>query len=114
MHGLEPHALRFIKHALRGFFGLIEKPGDYESLMEMVKGSHVPELFQAHGRYEMSNTALAAIARERYHPRPYDLDELAGPPPGSLGHEYAMTMKARGLSPRSARAGLRSGAERHH
>ena len=67
--------------------------------MELVKGSHVPELFQAHGRYEMSNPALAAIARARYHPPSYDLDALGRLAPGSLGHEYAMTMKARGLSP---------------
>ena len=98
MDGLEPKVLQFVRHSLRGFWGLTKNPSDYGSLMEIVEGSRLPELFEAHGRFAMSDPAVAALARERYEPPPYDMKELLTLPPGSLGHEYASMMTSRGLT----------------
>ena len=98
MDGLDPAALKFVKHSLKGFLGLTKNAGDYESLIEIVLGSRVPELFEAHGRFAMSDPAVAALARERYEPPLYDTETLRAMPTGSLGYEYAKFLTSRGLS----------------
>lgn len=98
MDGLDPGALRFVKHSLKGVLGITKNPSDYDSLIEIVRGSRIPELFEAHGRYAMSDPAVASLVRERYEPPPYDLAGLLAMPRGSLGHEYATYLQSRGLS----------------
>lgn len=98
MDGLDPKALHFLRHSLRGFFGLTRNPSDYGSLMEIVEGSRWPELFEAHGSFAMSDPEVAALVRERYEAPPYTMAGLLGLPEGSLGHAYASMMTERGLS----------------
>ena len=98
MDGLDPAALAFVKHSLRGFLGLAENPSDYDSLVEIVAGSRLPELFEAHGRFALSDPAVAALARERYNPPLADTQSLLALPEGSLGREYAAFLTSRGLT----------------
>ena len=98
MDELKPAARRFLEHTLRGFAGLARDAGDYESLVEIVRGSRLPELFEAHGRFAMSDPEVADLAKQRYRPPPYDLEGLLAMPTGSLGHEYANFLVSQGLS----------------
>lgn len=98
MDGLDPEALRFMKHSIKGFLGITENPSDYDSLLEIVRGSRAPELFEAHGRFALSDPALAALVRERYVPPRYDMKSLLSMPEGSLGREYAVFLTSRGLT----------------
>ncbi len=98
MDELKPEARQFLTHTLRGFLGLARDAGDYESLVEVVQGSRLPELFEAHERFAMADPDVAALVRKRYTPPPYDMDRLLAMPAGSLGHEYANFLVSQGLS----------------
>lgn len=98
MHGLGPDSIALVQKAMQGFLGTLRMPADFESITQIIEGVHLPELWAAHGEFQLAIPELAALARERYDPGPYDMDALAALPPGTLGHEYATTMRARGLS----------------
>lgn len=100
MNGLEPGAWRFIEHALRGYLGMVERPEDFASILEVIRGADTPEMLAAHGRFMMREADTAALARERYATPNYDLEEMRTHPPGSLAREYAEMMLRRGFLPR--------------
>lgn len=52
-------------------------------------------------RHLLDNPSMALLVAENWRPAPIDLDELAGLPKGSLGHEYAQKLLSLHLTPNS-------------
>ncbi|MCA8969148.1 MAG: hypothetical protein KDC95_05170 [Planctomycetes bacterium] len=94
-HGQQIHYLSTI----RGVLGMLRDPEHTESVFDIEDGLRDLEATQLAVDYLDSIPSVRAMAEERYLREVPDVDQLASLRPGTLGHCYALHLRAHGFDP---------------